>query len=388
MKGIIPPFLYPILQRLKCWKQISLLTFFKLTTKINDQKVLFLSDSREELSGNLLFIYNQLNQHKGYKTVKRLKSSLLVKKTLKEKFQLIKDIATSKYLIVDDYYPVIYTLKLSKKQKLIQVWHACGAFKKVGFSRTGKIGGAPETSLTHRNYTNVTVSSENIRKNYAEAFGIDIEKIKALGVPRTDIFFDKKYIQNTKGRLYKKYPKLKNKKAIMFAPTFRGKGFKTAYYNFNWLGWNKLYSELKNDYVFIIKVHPFTRNLEDLVLPKDSEDFYIDLSEEREINDLLLISDILITDYSSVIFEFSLLNKPTIFFTPDLEEYIDKRDFYYPFSEYTFGPVVRNTKDLINAIKKEDLDEEKLNRFKNKFMSACTGNSTEKVVNELILNNE
>ena len=174
----------------------------------------------------------------------------------------------------------------------------------------------------------------------------------------------------------------------MFAPTFRGKGFKTAYYNFNWLGWNKLYSELKNDYVFIIKVHPFTRNLEDLVLPKDSEDFYIDLSEEREINDLLLISDILITDYSSVIFEFSLLNKPTIFFTPDLEEYIDKRDFYYPFSEYTFGPVVRNTKDLINAIKKEDLDEEKLNRFKNKFMSACTGNSTEKVVNELILNNE
>jgi CDP-ribitol ribitolphosphotransferase len=114
-----------------------------------------------------------------------------------------------------------------------------GAFKTVGYSRSGKTGGPDSISLTHRGYTGAIVSSESIRKNYAEAFNMDIEKVDALGIPRTDIFFDKKYETNIKKKLYEKYPKLKNKKVILFAPTFRGNGQKSAYYNFDWIDFKK-----------------------------------------------------------------------------------------------------------------------------------------------------
>ena len=138
----------------------------------------------------------------------------------------------SKYILVDDFIPLMYPLPLRKETKFIQVWHAMGAFKKVGFSRLGKVGGPSPRSLTHRNYTDTIVSSEAIRENYAEAFGISVEKVHAIGIPRTDIFFDETYKQNIREELYKKYPKLKGKKIILFAPTFRGNGVKTAHYNY------------------------------------------------------------------------------------------------------------------------------------------------------------
>jgi CDP-ribitol ribitolphosphotransferase len=316
-----------------------------------------------------------------------MKESLQTKQTYKEKIELLKNIAKSKFIVLDDYYPAIYALPLSNKQKLIQVWHACGAFKKVGFSRVGKPGGPPRTSLTHRNYTDVTVSADDLRRNYAEAFGVNIKKVKALGVPRTDCFFDMKYLEKKKEELYERYPQTKNKKVVIFAPTFRGKGQKSAYYNFNLLDWEKIYKELNKEYIFIIKMHPFIKNFEDLNLPKNSGDFYLDFSDEREINNILMVSDILITDYSSVIFEYSLLSKPIVFFVPDLEEYIKNRDFYYPFSEYTFGPTVRSTSKLIKAIQDEYIDEEKIAQFKKRFMSACDGISTKRIVNEMILKN-
>ena len=108
-----------------------------------------------------------------------------------------------------------------------------GAFKTVGYSRNKSKEGYNNTSLTHKNYTDTIVSSENIRCNYAEAFGIDIEKVHPYGVPRTDIFFSDEYKRKIRNTLYKKYPKFKNKKVILFAPTFRGKGQKTAYYDYS-----------------------------------------------------------------------------------------------------------------------------------------------------------
>ena len=79
-----------------------------------------------------------------------------------------------------------------------------GAFKKVGFSRVGKPGGPSKRSLTHRNYTDAIVSSEEVRKDYAEAFGISIDKVHALGIPRTDIFFDSDYRKKIRKKLEEK----------------------------------------------------------------------------------------------------------------------------------------------------------------------------------------
>ena len=241
----IKEFLYPILQRLKYLPSTIVFDILKHRLPINQKKVLLLSDSRTALSGNLLFIHQALVQNKDHIVVEHLKDPNKNKFNLQKHFTLLKDIATSKQIIIDDYYPLIYALKLAKKTQLIQAWHACGAFKKMGFSRMGKPGGPPNSSLTHRNYTYTIVSSPNIRKDYAEAFNLPLSSVKPLGIPRTDIFFDSKYIEKTKTDLLVKYPQLKNKKVITFAPTFRGLGPKTAYYNFKLLDLQAIYDKFK-----------------------------------------------------------------------------------------------------------------------------------------------
>lgn len=379
--------LYPILQRLKYLPSILVFEILKTRLPLKEKKVLLLSDSRTALSGNLLFIHQALVQKKDHIVVKHLKDPNKNKFNLQRHFTLLKDIATSRYIIIDDYYPLIYALKLAKKTQLIQAWHACGAFKTMGFSRIGKPGGPPHSSLTHSNYTYTIVSSPKIRKNYAEAFNLPLESVKPLGIPRTDIFFDSKYIEKTKTDFLVKYPQLKNKKVITFAPTFRGLGPKTAYYNFKLLDWQTIYDKFKEDYIFIIKLHPFIKNLSELELPADSDDFFLNLSSEREINDILLITDILITDYSSVIFEYSLLNKPLIYFVPDLKEYITQRDFYYDFSRYVYGPIAETSEDILKMIETAEVDSKKLMKFKEDFMISCDGNSTKRFVEELILRN-
>src|SRR5699024_5399291 len=137
---------------------------------------------------------------------------------------------TSNVILLDDFYPLIYPLKIRKQTDLIQVWHAAGAFKTFGFSRMGKIGGPSIHSRNHKNYTKAVVSSEGVRENYAEGFGISIDKVYASGVPRTDMFFDKERTLDINENLYKNYPYLENKNVIIFEPTFRGNGISYDYY--------------------------------------------------------------------------------------------------------------------------------------------------------------
>lgn len=366
------------LQKLRQIVYISLYKLFCIFNRLDDNKVLFLSASRASLTGNFKFVYDEIKKRKKYEINMMLKSNLKIKYSIKQKIKLVRLISTSKYIFLDDFYPMIYALKLRKGTELIQLWHAMGAFKTVGYSRMNKEGGPSKHSLTHKNYTGTIVSSESIRENYAEAFGISIDKVHALGVPRTDIFFNEKYAERIKNKLYKKYPILKEKKVILFAPTFRGNGQKSAHYNFEWFDLKKFSETFNKDYVCIFKLHPFIKNKPDYDIENDP--FYIDLTSEREINDLLFVTDILITDYSSVIFEYSFFKKPVIFFTPDLEEYKNSRDFYYPLEKYTYGEVAKNFDELIKKVKQNKINKKKLDKFYEFFCSSCDGHSTKRVV--------
>ena len=110
----------------------------------------------------------------------------------------------------------------------------------------------------------------------------------------------------------------------------------------------------------------------------------LDLSAESEINDLLFITDLLITDYSSVIFEASLLDIPMLFYAFDLEDYVAMRDFYYPFKSFVPGKIVRNMDQIEAAIEAKDYEAEKVERFKHRFFDDLDGKSSERVA-EFIL---
>lgn len=356
--------------------------FFRLITRVNKNKVLFISDVREKLGGNLSCIWNSLNDSKYLKTT-YLKSDRRDVISIKKFNDMIYDFATAKYILLEDYFRYTSYVRPKKEQEICQLWHACGAFKKFGYSRAN---GSENIKIHkgYKKYTKVITSSESIRGKYAEAFGISLEKIRATGIPRTDIFFDKSVAKKIKHNIYKKYPVIKNKKVILFAPTYRGLRAEEATYDFDKLNYEKIYNEFHEEYVFIIKWHPalynnLKKNDSFSKFIKSYPAFYVDLSAERDINELLLVADVLVTDYSSVIFEYALLNKPIVYFTYDLEKYESSRGLYYDFSEYIYGEVARCSDELIDAIRKHSMNTEMRNKFINRFMSACDGKSTEKV---------
>lgn len=351
---------------------------------INQQKVSFLSDSRIDISGNFEFIYRKLlEKDAGFSISFFLKPSIKEKKSIGELRSLAKAIATSKYIILDDFYPLIYPLKIRKNAELIQVWHAVGAFKTFGYSRVGMPGGPKPTSINHRNYTKAIVSSKNISPKYAEGFGIDIKHVYPLGAPRTDIFFNKSEQNLIIQKVHKELPFIKGKKVILFAPTFRGNGQQSAYYPYEVIDFKKIYETFSDkDYVFLLKIHPFVQNQPNISYEYD--DFYHDVSSYREINDLLLITDVLITDYSSVCFEYALLKKQMIFFSPDLAEYMSTRNFYYDYFNFIPGTFATNTEELIQQIKDEKIDNKRLSEFTNYFFDDLDGKASERFVDNLL----
>ena len=98
-------------------------------------------------------------------------------------------LARADVIVIDDYQPVIYRVD-DPDVRIIQLWHAWGAFKTVGYSRVGKPGGPSPYSRVHKNYTHAIVSSEHDVPFYAEAFGIPEARVVPTGIPRMDRFFD------------------------------------------------------------------------------------------------------------------------------------------------------------------------------------------------------
>lgn len=359
---------------------LNVLTSF-LSLFFKKEYILFVSSRRTDLTGNIAYV-NEVLQEKNAKVLFWLVPGKTKYMTYKNFCSLAYKLARSKVVVVDDFTPVLNEVWAMKHRILIQLWHACGAFKTFGFTRVGKDGGPNQTSTNHRYYNYAIVSSSEIRRFYAEGFGIDEKNVKALGIPRTDDFFKEEYKIEIREKLYTSYPQLKGKKVIMFAPTFRGNGAGSAYFPFEKFNVKKLLEQLGDDYMIIIKHHPFVEAKHPV--DKAVKDRVLDLSAESEINDLLFITDLLITDYSSVIFEASLLNIPMLFYAFDLEDYVVNRDFYYPFKNFVPGKIVRNLSEIACAIKDSDYEDWKVDAFKNRFFDDLDGKSSERVA-EFIL---
>ena len=364
-------------------KKIGLSTFKNMMTKLGfylfkfaklkNNRVTFISNRRNKISGNYENIYKELIKNENIE----IKTVLDTGESLVSCFKYGYYLATSKVILIDDYIRSVYEIKKRKDNYLIQVWHACGAFKTFGFSRLSKEGCWPQESRSHRTYDYCTVSSKKVAKYYAEAFGMNINSIISTGVPRTDIFFDDNYKLKIKEKIYASYPMLNDKKVILFAPTFRGSSKKEGNYPHYRFDYEKIFEKFDDEYRIIIKHHPHVNNK--LTIPENYKDKIIDLSGNEELNDLLFITDVLITDYSSVIFEACLLNIPMLFYAFDLQEYISSRGFYYEYLSFVPGKVVYNMDEIITALVDNDFESEKTENFKKEFFDDFDGKSGRRV---------
>ena len=355
---------------------------------VKENNILFLSERLPEQGGNLVRIMEQCRQDKEISVSKFLVPKTVSQLSRKELRECARLCARARVIVLEDFYPQLHSLTLRPQTKVVQLWHACGVFKTFGYSRLGKPGVAPQSSMNHRSYDLVTVSSEAVRGIYAEAFAITTGKVKALGAPRTDVLFDKEYKEAKRRELYQKYPQLEDRKVILFAPTFRGDGNKDAYYPEDAFDINLFMQGFSEDVCCIVKHHPFVH--QEIKVDEKYYDRVLDLTGKDHINDLMLISDLLITDYSSSVFEAVLLGVPMLFYAFDKEDYIRSRAFYCDYDSFAPGYVEEDFNKMKNMAEKilnheTDSEEEaiikaKREQFFHDFLSALDGKSTGRIV--------
>lgn len=367
---------------------IGAFNFFNKTVKKTGNKILFTSDSRACIGGNQKFVYDRMVERgvdKQFKFRFSYKDSIKSYRPFFNKIMFTYYLATSDIIILDDYQPEIYVVDYDPKVKIIQLWHACGAFKTLGLERISKPGAPAFDTRVHKCYTYMTVSSDHSVLHHAEAFGISESKIVPVGIARTDIFFDKAYKKDAIDRMYTVFPEAKKaNQVILYAPTFRGENAKNASFPMQMLDFDALGKYLtKTNNVMIIKMHPFVKT--PLDIPEEYKHCIIDASEIREVNDILFITDLLITDYSSVIYEFSLFNKPMLFYAFDWMKYEGDRGFYEPYVKTVPGKIVRTFDQLIEALEKQDYDFDKMKDFVKKNFKYTDGKSTDRIIDQLIL---
>lgn len=293
-------------------------------------------------------------------------------------------IATSRQIIVDNYFGFLAAVKLKDEVECIQLWHATGAIKKFGLQDASvKFRSEPAQERfkkVYNQFDKVIVGSDIMASIFMDAFGIEENKILRTGIPRTDFFFDAKSVKHSKQKLLSDNKILEDKKVILYAPTYRDHEldqFKLK------LELSKMEQELGKEYVLVLRLHPAVRNNVDYstMFPGFVYDYS---SSKYEINDLLLLADILITDYSSIPYEFSLLNKPMIFFMYDFEQYKKERGIWTGMIEEFPGPIVRDTDSIVELIKKNEFNLSLIESYAKKWNKYSRGRSSRSLVEYLL----
>jgi CDP-glycerol glycerophosphotransferase (TagB/SpsB family)/glycosyltransferase involved in cell wall biosynthesis len=319
-------------------------------------------NSRTRLSADLRLIYGRTE---GRRRIFAHAAPL----SLFRRLQLYSLLARSRVIVTDCTIPALAEIKLRPAQRLLQMWHACGAYKRFALDAPlTRPRGAEERA--HSQYTAAVVSSEYCRDIAAHAFGLEPEQVLALGSPHTDTLLDAQTMEERRKGMYRRHPILRDKKVYLYCPTSRAGGFDPK------IRWKNLSRALERDELFIIHRHPL------------SGEGYISGRHYQRVRDytaepladVLSVCSVLVTDYSAVVQEAALLGKPVLFYCPDWEEY--ERDFYLEFPDELPGAMVTQAQELPEAMRAALAKPraQELAAFCQKQMGACDGQSTERVL--------
>lgn len=377
--------------------------FYKCFSKVDRKSILFISFMGEQYSDNPRALYEYMMGSESYKEFHyywvfknpdkfkshpALKNATLIQYRSKAYYKIC---AKAKYWISNAR--MRNEISKKKKQVYLQTWHGT-PLKKLGYDISvtdfKDIGGDLKNLI--RNY-----KKDAVRYNYmlsvspfysekiGSAFGLDrMDKMNIFleyGYPRNDILFS--YKSETVEELKDRLGIAKDKKAILYAPTFRETELGANGYEYNLaLDLDKLKAELSDKYVLLFRLHYYISSHLDL---SKYRDFIYDLSSYEDISHLYLISDILITDYSSVFFDYANLCRPIIFYMYDLEEYNQSmHDFYLSLDELP-GVIAHNQEELLHLILNQDIVPYHFEAFNQRFnphAEVCAGKIIERLLEE------
>ncbi len=371
--------------------------FFILTNKVNPNIVIFESNLGRNYSGNPRFIYEEMVArgldlvYRCYFILEDTSISLPGNVTKVKRISMLYFYLFSKAgtWVSDTRMPTY--LKKRKATTYIQTWHGT-PLKKLGLdleqiSMAGEKGLEDykrKFALNSKTWDYLLSQNAYSTNIFRRAFAFDKEVLE-IGYPRNDILFQKNNPDSIKD-MKRKLGLPTDKKILLYAPTWRdNEHYGHLSYKFSSrIDYDYLQEKLAYNYVIIVKAHYLVGEQLDL---RKYEGFLYQFSAASDIAELYLVSDLLITDYSSVMFDYSLLRRPMLFYTYDLEEYKDSlRGFYFDFLGEAPGPIVITNQQLVQEI--EDYDflkyQEKYDAFQRKYNHADHGDAAKQVV-DLIL---
>lgn len=375
---------------------------FKFATFLPAKKyvIMFESYSGKQYSCNPRAIYEHLQanntQYKMYWSVNKNHTDLFKEQNIPhiKRFSIkwLFYMARAEYWISNSRLPL--WIPKPKHTTYLQTWHGT-PLKKLGLDIEEVHMPGTTTDKYKRNFLksvskwDFLISPNSYSTNiFRGAFQFNRQLIES-GYPRNDFLVvnnHEKAIRSIKAKL--NIPE--NKKVILYAPTWRDNDFYAkGRYKFKLeLDLDKMTAELGDDYIVILRMHYLVAENLDL---SSVGDFARDYSDYVDIRELYLIADLLITDYSSVFFDYAILKRPMLFFAYDFEEYRDKlRGFYFDFESKAPGLIAKTTEEIIREIKRIEeegfIPTEAIEAFYQRFCNLEDGKAAKRVVDEVFNN--
>lgn len=263
-------------------------------------------------------------------------------------------------------------LHFKKKNTIyINTWHGAGT-KKIGNACAGR------KDYDFSKVDLMLVQSEFEKEIFLRDFNCNPEAIRMIGFPRNDALFSMDEIANQETRKQLQLPE--GKKVILYAPTWRDSTNGGISYDFNPpINLSRWKERLSENYVMLFRMHTFTTHVK-----MAFDDFARDVSDYEDLNRLLAVSDVVITDYSTIVYDCAVAHKPFICFGFDYDTYKDERGFYFDLNTEYPGGVIQNEDEVIQRVidVSNGKDNVKFEDFRKKYIKAG-GQATRLVIEEL-----
>lgn len=355
----------------------------RLTRSRQTTTILFASEQRSKLEGNLKAVHDRLLE-RGLDRQFEIRQHFWIatNRQIATRIAQTIEIARANYLVIDDFFPGLDSLKVDESLQIIQAWHAGVGFKSVGYARFGNAG-SPPLENAHRKYTWAIAGSKALVPVYADVFGVEPSAVIPTGLPRIDGFLAEKGRDKALSDFRAAYPEVADRKLILFAPTYRGRGIRDAYYDYGHVDFDALYEFCGEDTVVGFRMHHFITDR--TPIPSKYADRLIDLSRYPDGLGLLHSTDVLITDYSSIIYEYALLDRPMVFFAYDRDAYAATRGFQQDYDETAPGKVCLTFEDLLETLRSEDYEREKVAVFRERNFDQIDTASSDRFIDRFFL---
>lgn len=329
--------------------------------------IIFADSHHETLPFSMMVIHNQL-EHMGYSLTDSFHdyAKLSSIKAFIKAAEFMRLYAKARYVFICDNFLPVASCKKSKHTTVVQLWHSCGLLKKMGYDTTEDI---PPHYIgnVYKNYDLVTVSAPccitPLTSGMCQPSGI----VQATGVSRTDIYFNVEWNKQCRQNFFSQYPEAAGKKIILWAPTFRGNAANPYLPGIDDI--QEMEQQLGEKYFVLYKVHPHIDkkyHLSNCQIPTEQ---------------LLPVADLMITDYSSVVFDYIFFERPYVLYAPDLEEYKRRRGFYVPY--HALSPYIVTQKDKLSSVIELALNtkhHEWITECRNFHLASCNGKASEKII--------